>query len=184
MSLTHTPGDLNATIFNQGSIGTNPGAIGPGVTWLGVNGLFTGGVLFGTASAMTINGQVGGCGIVDIQNVSSNFTGGFTSDVDFDQITEAIVDDGLAPAPFGVAVTQKSYSNTGEEFVFIRYGFTNTTASMMSSAVGGLWIDWDIGAFGSNSGGYGLFNNFVYQFGTVTPEYYFGIASLDGCDWK
>jgi len=46
MSLTHTPGDLNVAIFNQGSIGTNPGGSGPGVTWLGVNGLFSGGVIF------------------------------------------------------------------------------------------------------------------------------------------
>jgi len=184
MSLTHTTGDINVAIFNQGSIGTNPTFIGPGVTWLGVNGLFVGGVIFGTASKITVNGLIGWGlpGIVDIQNVSSNFAGGFTSDANFDQITEATIDDGLAPAPYGVEITQRSYSNTGEEFVFIRYGFTNTTGSMMPSAVGGIFIDWDIDAitFGSNSGGYTFFDNVCYQFGTVTPEYYFGIASLDG----
>jgi len=126
--------------------------------------------------------MIGSFSVVDIQNVTSNFAGGFTSDGNFNQITEAIVDDGLAPSPYGVEITQKSYSNTGEEFVFIRYGFTNTTASMIPSAVGGIFIDWDIdvNTFGSNSGGYTLFDNVVYQFGTVTPEYYFGIASLDG----
>jgi len=131
---------------------------------------------------MTINGQMGSFNISDIQNVSSNFAGGFTSDANFDQITEATVDDGLAPSPFGVEIEQKTYSNTGEEFVFIRYGFTNTTGSMMPSAVGGIFIDWDIDAanFGTNSGGYSLFDNVCYQFGTVSPEYYFGIASLDG----
>jgi hypothetical protein len=185
MSLTHTPGDLNVAIFNDGSIGTeNTGFTGPGVTWLGVNGLFVGGVMFGSASTGSVNGMIGSFTIIDIQNVTSNFAGGFTSDPNFDQITEAIVDDGLAPTPFGVEITQRSYSHSGvgEEFVFIRYGFTNTTASMIPSAVGGIFIDWDIdvNTFETNSGGYTLFNNVCYQFGTVTPEYYFGIASLDG----
>ena len=84
MSLTHTPGDLNVAIFNQGSIGANPGATGPGVTWLGVNGLFVGGVMFGSASTMSVNGMIGSFGFIDIQNVTSNFTGGFTSDANFD----------------------------------------------------------------------------------------------------
>jgi len=53
MSLTHTPGDLNVTIFNEGTIGANFGCIGPGVTWLGVNGLYCGGVIFGSASTMS-----------------------------------------------------------------------------------------------------------------------------------
>ncbi|MCH8032275.1 MAG: T9SS type A sorting domain-containing protein [Bacteroidetes bacterium] len=185
MSLIHTPGDLNVAIFNDGSIGAeNTGFTGPGVTWLGVNGLFVGGPLFGSASTGSVNGMIGSFSIIDIQNVTSNFAGGFTSDPNFDQITEATLDDGLAPSPFGVEITQRSYSHSGvgEEFVFIRYGFTNTTGSMIPSAIGGIFIDWDIdvNTFGTNSGGYTLFNNVVYEFGTVTPEYYFGIASLDG----
>jgi len=183
MSLTHTPGDLNVGIFNDSSIGADQfSTTGPGVTWLGVNGLYVGGVMFGSASTGSVNGMIGSFSVVDIQIVSSNFAGGFTSDANFNQITETIVDDGLAPSPYGVEVTQKTYSNTGEEFVFIRYGFTNTTVSMIPSAVGGIFIDWDIDAasFGSNSGGYTLFNNVCYQFGTVNPEYYYGIASLDG----
>jgi hypothetical protein len=184
MSLTHTPGNLNLDIFNDASIG-HPNVSGPpgiGVTWNGVDGCYLGGVMFGTASTMTVNGMVGSFSLGDIQNFSSDFAGGFTSDQEFDQITEAIVNDGLAPAPFGVEITQKSYSNSGEEFVFIRYGFTNTTGSVMPSAVGGIFIDWDIDAnnFATNSGGYTFLDNACYQFGTVTPEYYYGIVSLDG----
>jgi hypothetical protein len=183
MSLTHTPGDLNVGIYNDGSIGADQFTnTGPGVTWLGVNGLYAGGVLFGSGGTGSVNGMVGSFSIIDIQNVSSNFAGGFTSDANFDQITEATIDDGLAPSPYGVEITQKSYSNTGEEFVFIRYGFKNNTASLIPNAVGGIFIDWDIdvNSFSSNSGGYTLFNNVCYEFGTVTPEYYFGMASLDG----
>ena len=182
MSLTHTPGNLNVAIFNQGSIGANPNATGPGVTWKGVNGLYIGGVMFGTASTMSVNGLIGSFNILDIQNVTSNFAGGFTSDANFDQVAEATINDGLAPSPFGVEIAQITYSNTGDEFVFIRYGFTNTTGSTLEGGVGGIFIDWDIDAatFGTNSGGYALFESLVYQFGTVTPEYYFGIASLDG----
>ncbi len=84
---------------------------------------------------MSVNGMIGSFSIIDIQNVTSNFAGGFTSDADFDQISTATVDDGLAPSPFGVEIEQKTYSNTGDEYVFVRYGFTNTTVSMIPSAV-------------------------------------------------
>jgi hypothetical protein len=185
MSLTHTPGNLNVDIFNDASIGHSnvSGPPGIGVTWNGLDGCYLGGVMFGSASTGSVNGMIGSFSIFDIQNVSSNFAGGFTSDANFDQISEAIVDDGLAPAPYGVEVTQRTYSDTGDEFVYIRYGFTNTTGSMIPSAVGGIFIDWDIDAvnFGTNSGGYTLFNNVCYQFGTVSHfEHHFGIASLDG----
>lgn len=187
MSLTHTPGNLKVAIFNDGSIGAeNSGATGPGITWLGVNGLYVGGVIFGSGSTGSVNGMIGSFNILDIQNATSNFAAGFTSDANFDQITEAKVNDGLAPSPYGVEITQNTYSNTGEEFVFIRYGFTNTTASIISAAVGGIFIDWDIDAnsFGSNSGGYTFFDNVCYQFGTVNPQYYFGIAALDGASGR
>jgi hypothetical protein len=156
MYLTHTPGDLNASIFNSGSIGhdTIPGQ---GVTWKGTDGCFAAGPLFGTSSRMRINGNMfsfpnqNNTGpFRDLQNVSSNFAGGFTSDPDFDQITEAIIDDSLAPLPYGVEITQKTYSTAGDEFVFIRYGFKNTTGSTLSNSVGGIFVDWDINNANTN----------------------------------
>jgi hypothetical protein len=182
MSLVHTPGNLNVDIFNDGSIGhDNSGyGYGLGVTWKGIDGCFVGGPIFGNATRMSVNGDLSSFFIQDIQNVSSNFSAGFMSDPDFDQITEAILDDGWAPAPYDVEITQKTYSNTGEEFVFIRYGFKNTSSSTLSSSVGGIFVDWDIGDPFTNSGGYSLLNNMCYQFDNDSVDYYYGLISLDG----
>jgi hypothetical protein len=187
MHLTHTPGDLNVCIVNNGSIGYDTTRLGAGVTWKGLDGCWNGGPLFGTSSTMSVNGNLAsfwvfdlGGVIQDIENVSSNFAGGFMSDPDFDQITEAFLDDGGATTPYGVEITQKTYSTTGDEFVFIRYGFKNTTGSTLSNSVGGIFVDWDVSNATSNSGGYSLSDNVSYIFGTAPGDYYYGTAALDG----
>jgi hypothetical protein len=187
MYLTHTPGDLNVSIVNNGSIGHDTTGLGAGVTWRGLDGCWLGGPLFGTSSTMSVNGNLAsfwvsdlGGVIQDIENVSSNFLGGFMSDPDFDQITEAILDDGGATSPYGVEITQKTYSSAGDEFVFIRYGFKNTTGSTLSNSVGGIFVDWDINNINTNSGGYSLLDNVSYIFGTAPGDYYYGVAALDG----
>jgi hypothetical protein len=183
MGLLHTPGDLNAAIFNDGSIGTeNLGFAGPGVTWKGQNGLFAGGPIFGTTAVGSVNGLLGSLGIVgDILNVTSNFTGGFTTAPNFDQVTEALLNDAGAPTPYVVDIIQRSYSNTGEEHVFIRYGFVNNSGATLDDFYSGIIIDWDIDAstFGSNQGGYALSERLVYQFDASGTPYYYGVAVLD-----
>ncbi len=106
MYLVHTPGDLNVGVYNNGAIGTDQiTASGPGVTWKGEQGLYMGGTLFGDAAMASVNGVFGSFTsgnlpvINDLRNVSSNFAGGFTSNADFDQITEAVLYDSAAPRP-------------------------------------------------------------------------------------
>ncbi len=178
-SLVHTPGDLNAGIFNDGSIGAeNVNFTGPGVSWKGANGLFTGGVIFGTAAAGSVNGQIGSFGnISDMTIQSSTFDGGFTADGNFDQIAEATITDGNAPTPFGLPVVQKSYSNTGEEFMIVRYGFVNNTGAQLDGLYAGIFIDWDIANFATNSGGYSPSENLVYQFDNAGA--YYGMSALE-----
>ena len=181
MSLTHTPGDLNAGIFNNGDIGTeNVGFSGPGVTWKGQNGLFFGSPVFGTSGVDSVNGQY--YDFTDLLDLASNFAGGFTSDANFDQISDATIDDRLAPVPYGVEILQKSYSNTGDNFTFLRYGYVNKSGSDLNDFYAGLFLDWDIGtdAF-NNSGGVSKAENLVYEFevGSDTT-YYYGAVALDG----
>ncbi|HEX9655621.1 MAG TPA: choice-of-anchor J domain-containing protein, partial [Bacteroidota bacterium] len=186
MNLVHTPGNLNAAIFNDGSIGAdNVGFAGPGITWLGQNGTFVGGPIFGTTARGSVNGLIGSFSIAgQLVNVTSNFAGGFTSDANFNQIATALLDDSGAPVPYAVRILQKSYSNTGEEFVFVRYGYINTTGSAINGFHAGIFNDWDINAttFTTNSGGYDLTRDLVYQFDNGTPPtpYYYGFATLDG----
>ncbi len=180
LSLEHTPGDLTMGIFNDGSIGAEQvGFTGPGVTWKGVNGLFVGGPIFGTADAASVNGHIGSFGQGDdIVNVTSLFVNGFTSDANFDQVSTAYLDDSGAPAPFGVKIIQKSYSNTGDNFAFIRYGFINTTAAAITDFTSGIFIDWDIDNFQTNEGGISEEYHLVYQWDP--GDSYYGFAAMDG----
>ncbi len=186
MSLTHTPGDLNVGIFNTGAIGTEQiNATGPGVTWKGEQGLYMGGVLFGDAAAASVNGVFGsftsggGPVINDLRNVESNFAGGFTSDANFDQISTAVLYDSAAPVPYNTEIIQKTYSNTGDDFVFLRYGIINRSGADIMDGYSGIALDWDVGAYATNSGGYALNNHLVYQYDTgPTSSYYFGVIAL------
>lgn len=189
MSLTHTPGDLNAAIFNDGSIGTdNENFIGPGVTWKGENGLFTGGPIFGTSGVGSVNGLFGSYGVFgDLIDIASDFAGGFTSDANFDQIAEVTLADLGAPVPYGVDILQKSYSNTGEEFTFIRYGYVNNSGGDLNDFYAGLVLDWDVGNYLTNSGGISVAENLTYQYDTADGDtaVYYGAAALDGlAGWK
>jgi len=183
-SLTHTPGDLNVGIFNDGSIGAdNVNFVGPGVSWKGQNGIFVGGPVFGTAGTGSVNGLVGSFSVAgDLINKGSNFVGGFTSETDFNQVTEAKLNDSGAPTPYQVDIVQKSYSNTGDNFVFIRYGFVNQGASDLTDFYAGIFVDWDVDAstYTTNQGGYSLNENLVYQFDAGATPYYYGIVVADG----
>jgi hypothetical protein len=182
MSLTHTPGNLNMGIFNEGSIGTEQVTFtGPGITWNGIQGCFVGGPIFGTSAVGSVNGLIGSFAIFgDIVNVASNFAGGFTSDGDFDQIAWADLDDSGAAAPYGVDILQRSYTNTGEEAGFIRYGFINNSGDDLNDFYAGIFLDWDINDFATNSGGVDETRSMIYQFGTGGGDPYFGLIALDG----
>jgi hypothetical protein len=185
MNLLHTPGNLNLGAYNTGNIGkqsVTPFA-GPGILWNGVDGCFTGGGIWGRTSVGSVNGNIGSfTGHNDLRNVASNFAGGFTSDANFNQITTAVITDSAAPTPYGINVIQKTYSNTSEEFVFVRYGFINSTGSMISDLYSGIFVDWDINeaTYLTNSGGYAPDRNMVYNFNVGTPQPYFGIGALEG----
>jgi hypothetical protein len=181
MSLNHTPGDLNAGIFNNGFLGTeNELYSGPGITWEGVNGLYFGAPIFGASGVDSVNGQY--YDFTDLLDLASDFAGGFTSDANFDQISDATIDDRLAPTPYDVEILQKSYSNTGDEFVFLRYGYVNNSGSDLNDFYAGLFFDWDIGDYTTNSGGVSVAENLAYQYDTSAGDtaVYYGAAALDG----
>lgn len=181
-SLVHATGNLAMGVFNDGALGAqqSPPFAGPGVTWRGVNGAFTGGPI--CAQLPTSNGLMGSFGISnDILNVASNYAAGFNSDGNFDQIATANLHDYGAPTPFGVDIIQKSYSNTGDDFVFIRYGYVNKSAATLSDFYMGMLIDWDLTPQAvTDLGGYAPERHLVYNYeSTGANPYYYGIAALD-----
>lgn len=184
--LKHTPGDFTLAIYNEGSIGTdNRTKNGPGITWKGTNGCFVGGPLFGTTQRGMTNGYLGSFGSVDntlvndIKNICSDFQSGFLQNTGFDQITEALLNDGSAPNPYGVEIIQRTYSSSGSEYVIIHYGFINTTGEPLNDFYSGMFIDWDIGNYENDMGGYDTEHDLVYVHGNELDKY-FGTAALTG----
>lgn len=186
LSLTHTPGDFRMNIFNEGSIGSdnkNP-SDDTGVFWKGTNGIYVGGLIFGTGSRGSVNGLLGSFKstdyslVTDFRNVESRFNAGFTSDEVFDQISRAVFCDDNAAEPYNVTVMQTSATKTGDAFAIIRYGFVNTGNAPLDDFYAGLIMDWDVISYGHNNGGWSQSAGVTYIY---HPDYdaYFGIAALD-----
>ncbi|MHA1973130.1 MAG: T9SS type A sorting domain-containing protein, partial [Candidatus Hodarchaeales archaeon] len=185
MWLVHTPGDLTASAINNGRIGVGPGG-GSSILWKGVDGLWRGGLVYGTSGVGSANGQSHNynASFFDMVNLYSNFTDGFTQEdvngVTFDQVSSATITDGDAPNPYGLTVHQKTYSKTGDEVVYIRYGFENTSGTDVVDLYSGIFMDFDIGSYTSNGGGVSLGEELVYEFETGTTAPYYGVAAIDG----
>ncbi|MBN2415704.1 T9SS type A sorting domain-containing protein [bacterium] len=186
MSLTHTPGDFRMSIYNEGSIGSdnkNP-SNETGVTWKGEDGIYVGGLIFGTAARGRVNGLLGSYKntdyslVTDFRNVESRFSAGFISDDLFDQVSRAVFCDDNAAEPYGVTVIQTAATKTGDAFGIIRYGFINTGTSPLADFYAGLFMDWDVGSYSHNNGGWSESSRLTYIY---NPDHrgYFGIAALD-----
>ncbi len=188
--LTHNTGVLQASVFSNGYIGHNfDGTIGNGVKFgASPDAMFTAGLFFGNLN-FGVNGMVGSFVtgtpqvpiIADMQNTSPLTP--FTSDPNFNQITEATMNDGLSPTPYNISVKQKSYSNTNDKFVFLTYELTNNSAQPIPNFRVGMFSDWDVGlsAYLSNRRGIDVSRNLVYQYlvGAADVNYY-GVVALNG----
>lgn len=190
LSLAHDAGDLNVTMYNEGSIGaySKGDAAFPGITWKGENALWFGGLVFGTKERAKVNGIIASFRWIDtteqfvndIMTVKSEFASGFSSDTNFDKISKATLNDSGAVEPFGVEILQYTLSKTTDNFIFIRYGYINNSVAPLNSFYAGIFIDWDILPNpAENLGGYDENTNLVYMNGGVANSKYFGIACLN-----
>ncbi len=189
-TLDHATTNIGVTVYNDGQIGDHDDLSGNGLTWKGANGLWRGGVLWGTQAAGYANGSanVNTAEIQDLVNVQSNFAGGFSSatmgTVAFDQVSKAVISDSAADTPYGLNVIQKTYSKSDEDVIFYQYGVINNSGAEVQNLYLGMFIDFDVDGnnYANNSGGYALAENLVYQYypagGAATP--YYGIAALNG----
>ncbi len=194
IALDHNTGNLVVSVFNNGTIGANKfdGVnYGSGVQWKGTNGFWRGGPVFGTAARAAVNGQANNnnpANFFDLTNVQSDFTSGFYTEtmgtVDFDQVSDAIFSDGLAPNPYGLDITQKTYSKNGEDAVYLEYTFTNNTGADVAGLSAGLFMDYDVETGGvtstSNNGGYALDEHLAYVYADGTTGPMFGVVALNG----
>jgi hypothetical protein len=188
MCLTHSTGNLEIGVFNNGSISLDRNyQDSPGILWKGINVADFGGLIFGSKGRGSVNGLMATFSgydhrlATDFQNKESQFFTGFTSNQYFDQIAKAIFSDERAPEPYGVTIIQLSCTKTGEDFGLFRYGFVNTTQEIIEDFYAGIYIDWkaDEALSRSDWGGYAPAQNLNYTYSRRLPTY-FGITALDG----
>jgi hypothetical protein len=188
-TFNHNTGNIQVTVFENGYVGHGGlGAGGSGVTFMGAgDACFTAGVMYGNA-ANGISGMVGSFtdvnNVVLIEDLVNTVPITNYSLPDFDQVTSCQYKDNLAPVPYGVTVDQTTYSNTGDDFIFIRLDITNPTASAINNFYVGMFADWDVGgtSYLNNLAGLDQARNLVYQYlsgGSPDPNFY-GIIAFDG----
>jgi len=184
--LTHNAGNFKMSIFNEGSLGSdsNDPSDETGIYWKNLNGIYVGGLIFGTSARGSVNGLLGSFKgmdaslVTDFKNIASRFSAGLVSDETFDQISRTVYTDENAAHPYGVTVIQTACTNIGNNFGLIRYGFINTTNELIKDFHAGIFMDWDVGAYNNNSGGYSLNENLTYVY-NPDNQAWFGISALD-----
>ena len=192
MAAVHTPGDREMTIYSDGSIGgPNIGGSGlpSGVSYMGDNGAWLGGLIFGTPEGGHVNGYLSSFS-------GSSFPGDdtwrakegitimyadfvFSSEDGFDQVATTWLSDETSEKPYHVEIIQKSYSNDGDfydRYTFVRYGFINKGLDTLKDFHSGIYMDWDVDSYLNNDGVYSRFSqgNFV----TDAGEPFYGFAVI------
>ncbi len=186
MYLVHTPGELEGGIFNDGSVGCDSKTgDGPGLSWRGEDGLWKGGLIFGSQSGGYCNGLFGSFLSLgqelasDINKTASFYQGGFISHGVFDQYAWSVLDDSNASQPYGVKILQRSYSSADQEYILLRYGYINEGTETINDFYAGLFLDFDAIHYNHNYGVYETDADLLYQYHKDSP-YCFGAAALNG----
>lgn len=177
---THDTGSVTLGVYADGNIGVdNASFTGPGHTFGGTNGLFSGNFMAGT----TISGVLVGEPYRDEDWVQESPLAPLSTPFDspyeaFEQGFEAIFNDG---GLLGLRVVQRSYSSSAapyEDVVVLEYQVTNTTNATIGDAYFGLFFDYDIGNAGANSATYDAATSSVRVFEPGTSAPVFGTALL------
>ncbi len=176
----HFTGNLLVSVYDNGWIGNDPNATASGVIFEGnVIACFTAGFVYGDP-ILGVVGMVGsGAQIQDMNNIVP-FS--FSSDANFNQISTFQMSDLTF---FNMRVTQTTYSNTGDDFIFIKYSFLNGSGNNYSDLYIGIFCDWNVGGFNNrllNRGGIDEIRNLIYNWenGGAIDSSYYGIIAFNG----
>jgi len=172
-SLTHNTGTLEVTIIDIGYIGDNGSGTYGGVVFNGnLNAMYCGGLMFGQYGVAYGNFGIGY--VEDFYNVIP--IAGFFPTPHFNQYAYHTV--ALLGNPDSRTMVE-SLSNTGHDFVFLRGSISNNTTTI-DDFYPGIYVDWDVGNFLLNRGGYVPSKNlfYIYESGGGTDASYYGIMGI------
>jgi hypothetical protein len=177
----HNTGNITVSIFDDGWIG-HGASVGNGVIFEdNVDACFSAGILYGDPLLGAV-GMIGSGG--SIQDMSNIAPFSFDSSVNFNQISTFQMSDLTF---FNMRVTQTTYSNVGDDFIFIKYLFQNSSGNNYTDLYLGIFCDWDVGGeinFILNRGGIDQSRNLIYQWenGGAIDSNYYGIVAFYGLD--
>lgn len=180
--VVHDNNNTLFTVFNNGVLGKERGGIGEGFQFNGANGLYEGDLLV-AQSANQVSGVLYSrrdYRILDsVEPISSPLSG-------FDQAYETRFDDQRAVNPIGVEIRQRTHSKStspDDDFVIVDYDVLNNSGSDLTGIYIGLAMDWDVGTYSNNLGGYDAQRklNYIYEVeeGQSNSNYY-GMTALSG----
>ena len=171
-SLTHNTGTLEVTIIDNGYIGDDTTHTYGGIVFNGnQNALFIAGFIFGQY----------GQGYGNVYRIFADFynevpLAGFYSIQDFNQCANYTAATTVDPDS---RIKVESFSNTGNDFVFLRTYISNS-ASLIDDLYPGIFADWDVGNASLNRGGYDPSRNlfYTYESGGFNDASFYGIMGI------
>jgi phosphodiesterase/alkaline phosphatase D-like protein len=149
----HDNNEVRFSVFNNGQLGHYLwDDTDVGFEYLGENGLYTGGLVIGYNNAQVSGGQNDEefATRTDAYGIGSFLPG-------FEQAYQAEYDDQRAENPIGVHVVQRSHSkstNPDHDYVIMDFTIENTSGAVLNNLRVGLTMDWDVGDYEQNLGGY------------------------------
>jgi len=179
----HNNNNTILSVFNIGVVGNEQDERGDGFFFNGQNGLFAGSIIIGQSKTQ-VSGFLYSNTITEFAPKSA-VVSSISSISGFDQAFMASFDDSRAFSPIGVSIAQKSSSKStspDDDYVIMDYEISNTTPIARMGIYVGLALDWDVGRFSNNLGGYDAGRKLSYVFqpaGGTNPNYY-GVAALLG----
>ena len=171
-SLTHNTGSLEVTTIDNGFIGDNYSGTYGGIVFNGnQNAMAMAGLIFGQYGAC-----YGSNGAVFQDFYNEIPIAGFFSHPYFGQYAYYTL--ALSGNP-GFKTFIETFSNTGQDFVFLRANISNDSMDI-DDLYPGIFADWDIGSYPADRGGYVPSKNlfYMYENGGSNDSSYYGIMGI------
>lgn len=177
---THNTGVLAMSVYDYGFLGANANFAPEGegavpFTFDGVEGgLFVSSFLIGQdGEEPLVNTNPYAGANPEFDNVDDVQT--ITAPAPFDEAFET----SYSSEDFGVLVTQRTYSRSGDAFVVAEFEVQNNSGSALDDIYLGIFADWDVGATsGDDEGGVNEDLGLVYVNDPIEDAPYYGVTSI------
>ncbi|MCH8837992.1 MAG: hypothetical protein IIA60_09375, partial [Candidatus Marinimicrobia bacterium] len=160
----HNNNNTLFSVFNDGSVGADfYGLGGSGFGIAGDYALFEGSLIVAAAGGLISTSLYGDHDFAtrsDVVAITSDLPG-------FDQAYQSEFDDDRSAVPIGVRLVQRSHSKASapdDDYVILTYDIENISGGALTGVYVALFMDWDVGDWSINLGGYDDSRDLIYTF--------------------